>query len=124
MVRRKAKPRNDLEHQLQKSFFEWLQLQYPDIFKVTFAIPNAAKRSFVTAAKLKEEGLKSGVPDVFIAKPAGGLSGLFIEFKVKPNSCTEKQAEMIKLFNANGYLAIVCFDIDSAMQLLSQYLAS
>ena len=52
----------DLEHQIQVAI-----CQYLDVRKVLyFAIPNGGKRNINTAAKLKREGVKPGVPDICI----------------------------------------------------------
>ncbi len=122
MRRRAKKPRNDLEHQLQTAFFQWLAIQHPTIHKVSFAIPNAAKRSFVTAAKLKDEGLKAGVPDVLLCVPHGTYAGFFIEFKIKPNKPTDLQVAMMAELTANGYRCEVIYDLDSAISFVNDYI--
>lgn len=48
-----------------------------------FAVPNGARTSWGTAVKLKMEGLKSGVHDVFIPVPRRGYVGLTLEMKRK-----------------------------------------
>ena len=47
-----------------------------------FAIPNGGFRDKITAAKLKAEGVKKGVPDIFLPVTiAPAYAGLFIELK-------------------------------------------
>jgi hypothetical protein len=46
-----------------------------------FAVPNGGLRNKVQAAKLKAEGVKPGVPDVFLPYPCGQYAGLWLEFK-------------------------------------------
>lgn len=46
-----------------------------------FAIPNGGLRDKITASKLKTEGVKKGVPDIFLPLPMPGYAGLFIELK-------------------------------------------
>jgi len=54
------------ESALQSRCVLWFRKQYPNI--ILFAIPNAAKRSFALAAKMKKEGMISGIPDLMVAK--------------------------------------------------------
>jgi len=64
----------DLEHQVQVAICEYL-----DIRKVVyFAIPNGGKRNITTAAKLKKEGVKAGIPDICIIKNS---QAFFLEVK-------------------------------------------
>lgn len=109
------------EHALQKSFFEWLNLVYPKVRKVSFAVPNGVRCSPAQGAKLKAEGLTAGIPDAFIGFPSNGYHGLFIEFKFGKNIVSVLQEEKIKALTANGYLCDVCYTIDEAMDLVNQY---
>ena len=82
------------EHAHQTAFFQALLTWSPVVHAVTFAIPNGAAlaergkspQARLTGAirmnRLKAEGLKTGVPDVFVAWPINGYAGLFLEFKV------------------------------------------
>ena len=110
------------EHELQKAFFEWLHLTYPLINKVTFAVPNGVRCSQMQAMKLKAEGLKAGMPDVMMAKPNDTYSGLFIEFKIKPNKPSEIQTEKMLNLTENGYKCVLVYDIDDAMNVVKEYL--
>ena len=72
------------ESQLQIQIFEWAQLmtgKYPEL-SLLYHIPNEGKRSIYYGAKLKREGLKSGVPDICLPIPKGQYGGLYIELKV------------------------------------------
>jgi hypothetical protein len=53
---------NDLEHKVQVAICEYLDRRGV----MYFAIPNGGKRSLITAARLKKEGVKAGVPDICI----------------------------------------------------------
>ena len=54
----------DLEHQEQKTLIKWCEYKgHP--YNLIFAIPNGGQRHKAVAAKLKAEGVKSGVPDLF-----------------------------------------------------------
>ena len=77
----------DQEHREQVALFKALKLQERTnpLFANVFAIPNGGHRHIKVAAKLKAEGVKAGIPDIFVAVPNSYSAGLFIEMKVKPN---------------------------------------
>lgn len=114
-----------LEHLEQVAIMKWLELQHPIAFKHTFAIPNGGARSKITGAKLKKEGVKKGVPDLFLAYPSGKYYGLFIEYKAEKgkSKASKEQLEWIELLNKQGYCATVCRGIEAARALFNQYLS-
>ncbi len=136
-----------IEESHQIAFIEWLSLNYPDIYNVTFAIPNGGKRNIREAARLKQQGVKPGVPDLLVAYPVkkafnevcgGGLEiitvvsypGLFIEmkrpitaFSAKP-SLTKSQKVMLGWLEAKGYKCVVAYGFDDAVTELRNYIAN
>ena len=63
------------EHDLQVGVLEYLKLNAkPDVY--WFAIPNAGKRSWQGARRLKAEGLTAGVADLCIMLPGGRVGWL------------------------------------------------
>lgn len=114
------------EHSEQKFLFEWWDImcqRYKIPSELLFAIPNGGKRDVVTAKLLKDEGVKAGVPDIFLAVPRKEFSGLFIEMKKRKGGVvSEKQANMIDLLNRNGYKAIVCHGAEEAVKQIVGYL--
>jgi hypothetical protein len=104
------------ESQEQTAFVEWFRLQYPK--EIVFAIPNGANKSIATAMKFKREGLRPGVPDLFIATQPG----IFIEMKAKTGRVSKKQKEMIAALRGKGYIAEVCFGFEEAKALANKYL--
>ena len=96
------------EHQEQKNFVRWFELQYPKI--KLFAIPNGGNRNVVTATMLKAEGVRKGVPDIFIPEWQ-----LWLEFKrVKGGKLSPEQQEWISYLNGCGYTAVVVNGFDVA----------
>lgn len=71
------------EHAEQAALIKWASLARATIPELNnlFAIPNGGMRHPAVAAQLKAEGVVPGVPDLFLAWPAHGASGLFIEMK-------------------------------------------
>lgn len=116
-----------IEDDEQAALFSILALRYPHIRKVTFAIPNGGNRGIREAARLKEQGVTPGVPDIFCAKASGPHHGLFIEMKkpiikgqAKP-TVRAHQREMIITLLGQGYEACVCYGLDEALSSILSY---
>lgn len=96
------------EHQEQVNFVNWIEYNHPK-HKV-FAIPNGEKRHMSVAKRLKAEGVKPGVPDLFIPSLF-----LFIEMKrIKGSSTSKEQKEWIRYLIDSGYKAVICKGCDEA----------
>src|SRR5262245_46077094 len=81
------------EHVEQVALFKWAarnQGREP-LLCLLFAIPNGGKRDKVTAARLKAEGVKAGVPDICLPVARMGYYGFWIEMKVGKNKTTDDQ---------------------------------
>lgn len=97
--------------------------KWPEL-ELLYHVPNEGKRSYKTAARLKAEGLKSGVPDICLPVPRGGYHGLYIELKrVKNSRVTQDQLDWIEALIAQGYVAAVCRGCDEAIELITRYLS-
>jgi len=113
------------EHDEQVALFTWAGLvskKYPEL-KMLFAIPNGSLRHIAVARKLKSEGVKSGIPDIFFAVARGEFHGMFIEMKYGKNKTTTQQNEWIETLTEQGYLCIVCYSWTDAQWAIEQYLA-
>jgi hypothetical protein len=111
------------EHLEQCAFFDWLKLACPAIYEVTFAIPNGGKRDIRTAIKLKKEGVKPGVPDIFIAHPIfNRCGGSFIEMKSKKGKLSVPQKDMIKVLTRNDHFYVcVAYGWEKARDFVMAY---
>lgn len=107
----------------QQALISWWQIQYPHLHLLLFHIPNGGLRNIKTAARLKKEGVKAGVADLFLAIPASGLHGLFIEMKRKDGG---KQTELQKSFEEaikkQCYGYTVCHGWEAAANVIKTYL--
>jgi len=74
----------------------------------------------VTAARLKAEGAKAGVWDIFLPVPSGRWHGLFIEMKVGNNVLTKKQEEFANKLS-DCYAFVICYSWDEARTALISY---
>jgi hypothetical protein len=102
----------NFEHIEQVNLIKWWSLAHK-LFGVSeqllFAIPNGGNRNIITATMLKAEGVRAGVPDLFLAVPHGDKHGLFIEMKkTKGGRVSDSQSSMIECLIQNGYAAVVC----------------
>jgi hypothetical protein len=129
------------EHEEQSTVIQWAawhQNRYPQL-KWLHSTPNGAKlpyrktrsgkRFSSEAVKLKAEGLKSGVADLFLPVPVDNMGGtglhfcgLWIEMKAGDNKPTEEQLEFLYDMNAAGYLAMTAWGSDYAITCIATYL--
>jgi hypothetical protein len=86
------------------------------------AVPNAAKRSGKLGAEMVDEGLESGVPDLFLDEPRGVFHGLRIEMKRKGGRVSDTQELWLKHLMEKGYFAIVCTGWIEARETILWYL--
>lgn len=116
--------RIDNEAGAQETLFQWAEYQaskYPEL-KLLYHIPNGGKRDKVTAINLKRQGVKAGVPDLFLPVARGGFFGLYIELKVGKNKATALQKEWLYNLNKQGYFTAICYGWQQAAELLTGYL--
>jgi hypothetical protein len=112
------------EHAHQVALFMWMQQNrdiYPEL-EWAFAIPNGGERNPAVAARLKAEGVKSGVSDIFIPVPRGYLHGLFIEMK-KPGGKESQNQKEFGAFVSDLYYWYECCDHwEKARDLIVRYM--
>ncbi len=131
------------EHTEQVALFQWAKVMEPrhPQLALMFAIPNGGKRK--SGWWEKAEGLKSGVPDIFLAVPRfpddiqsilyfDGAStmrisddmrfGLFIEMKYGKNKPSKAQKEWHEALIDEGYAVEVCYSFEEAKQAIIGYL--
>lgn len=72
---------------------------------------------------MKAEGLKSGVPDIFLPVPRGEWHGLFIEMKrTKGGTVSDCQKLWLHDLRKQGYLTEVCRGWEEAARRIKSYL--
>ena len=121
MPRVNGKP---LEAEEQVKIFQWaafMEGRKPEL-KNLYAVPNGGRRDRIEAAHLKRQGVKAGVPDICLAYPAGVYHGLYIELKVGENKPSDSQKEWIHNLRAAGYMAVVCYGFEQAVETIESYL--
>ncbi len=113
------------EHDEQCALFSWaarMEYHHPEL-RLLFAVPNAGKRSIGSAMYYKAEGLKSGVPDIFLPFPNGVHHGLIIEMKVKGGKVSENQKAWLDALTMEYYAVHVCWSFEEAKSVICKYLS-
>ena len=128
---RHARPRH-IEHDIQVECVNWFRWRFPEYDPFFWAIPNGGYRSKKTAADMKAEGQKAGVPDLQLAFPSKGYHGLFIEMKksrigkrgqlVDKGHTSGYQEAMIENLRKVGYRVEVCYSSDQFKRIITEYL--
>jgi len=112
------------EHHLQVRFMVKCEdhlTEYPELWAM-HATPNGGKRQRLTAVLLKAEGVKKGVPDVFLPVPRGGYHGWWCEFKFNDGRPSPEQEAWITFLRAQGYYVCVYWSAEAAFRDLLAYL--
>ena len=115
-----------IEHSEQVNLIKWWAMAH-NRFGVAedllFAIPNGGERNVIVASRLKAEGVRAGVPDLFLAAKRGNYGGLFIEMKKpKGGRVSDNQKAMLQSLSDSGYLTSVCKGWLEAKSQIEQYL--
>lgn len=108
----------------QICLFRWAEYakgKHPEL-DLLYHIPNEGKRTASAGARLKQEGLKPGVPDICLPVARGSYHGLYIELKVGRNKPTENQNRWLKNLKAQGYETAVCYGWEEAEKMILKYL--
>ena len=115
-----------LEHSEQVSLMQWWALQcqrfgIPE--QMLFAIPNGGQRNIITAKRMKDEGVRAGIPDLFLAVPGGKFHGLFVEMKKSRGGVvSDAQKACMEMLSENGYCVTVCHGFIEAKTAITRYL--
>ena len=130
---------NPTEHQIQAAIVEWANnIRYGGAFgqylgNFLIAIPNGGKRNISEAVRLKKEGVKKGVSDLFLAIPLfvmdessvfGGhtVSGLWLEIKTDKGRVSKEQILWGDNMCLIGYRFSVARSVDEGINAIKDYL--
>lgn len=112
------------EHVHQVTLVSWFDRTYPQYSGRLFAVPNGGLRNKLVAMKLKTEGVRRGVPDLFLPVPSNGYHGLFIELKTENGRASAEQKEWLTFLDTMGYKAILCHGFEHASKEITCYLST
>lgn len=108
------------EHQIQSVLIDWVNYQW--FGEYLFAIPNGGGRSIIEARKLKKEGVRSGIPDLFLSIPNYRYPGLYLEMKKPGGRLSENQVKYKALLTSVGYGVVVCYSYEQAREVIENYM--
>lgn len=113
------------EQDEQRALFQWAEFQrckYPALTYL-FAIPNAgAGASRGQAGKMKAEGAKPGVSDVFLPAPVGSFHGAWCELKALDGKVSKPQVDWLFTMRAEGYAVCLAYEWLQARNFFTTYL--
>ena len=105
------------EDSFQKSVAKYLNA----INAFWFHCPNGGSRHALEALKLKDMGVKAGIPDCMILDQRHGYSGLAIELKVGYNKPSEHQLAIFDKLVERKWMVIVSWSLDETISLIDNY---
>lgn len=115
-------PKESAEQEALFRWANWMEGQHPEL-ALMFYVPNGGSRNSVEAANLKRQGVKPGVPDLFLPVPRGIYHGLFIELKrYKGGRVSKEQTEWMAALRTMGFVAEVANGWEQAAEIISIYL--
>lgn len=118
------------ESQLQRACVRWFRIQHRQHSRLLFAIPNGAllQGTKIDRAKqwhaLEREGAVAGAPDLFLAIPARGFHGIFIEMKTSTGRQTPEQRAFQAACIAQGYKYDIPRSLTEFIEIITEYLTA
>ena len=113
------------EAEEQIALFEWARLQtgrFPEL-ALLYHVPNGGSRNKIEAARLRAQGVKSGVPDLCLPVARGASHGLYIELKrQRGGRISEEQVRWINGLLKQGYAAAIGRGGQEAASVITDYL--
>ena len=116
---------SDTEHAHQRALFGWFNYVaftglHP-LARLCYAVPNGGKRDPITAARLKAEGVKAGVPDVVYPVARHVWHSPYIELKAGKGRPSDDQVEWHTLLRQQGHAVAVCWGWHAARLCFRDY---
>ena len=112
----------------QRQLIKWWDNNCDVLFHIPlnsllFHIANGGSRNYIEACQLKLQGVRRGIPDLFLAVPRGGKHGLFIEMKrADGGTLSDFQKQFIVQARKQGYEAWGVHGAALAKELIEKYL--
>jgi hypothetical protein len=121
------------EAQEQRALIQWAAQGAPAAMRrdleLLHAVPNAGgftggfRRNGRRVVGGMAQGVKAGVPDLFLPVPRGGANGLYIEMKRRRDyRVSEEQAQWLNRLARLGYACAVACGAEAAQEAVQDYL--
>jgi len=119
---------NHNEDKEQEALFAWAK--YFNELRNIFAVPNGAFLAGDATARakqmnrLKKQGLKTGVSDIFLPVAKNGKHGLFIEMKNASGKgrLSGEQKDFLSEMASAGYACAICHGAGEAIDEIKDYM--
>jgi hypothetical protein len=118
------------EAQEQAVLFSWVELaknKDPRI-GLLFHIANSGgyvggySSNVARVMGMNRQGVRKGVPDLFLPVPIGRWHGLFMELKRQKGRVSLDQTAWIEALRGQGYCVVVCHGAQAAIDWINKYL--
>lgn len=121
------------EYNLQVQVIEYLKIRYPNVLFRSDLI--GVRLTIGQAKKVKKIQNGRGWPDLFIAEPRGGYTGLFLELKatfgdlytkqgqLRETKRIQEQHQVLAALTKRGYRAVFAAGFDEARRIIDDYLS-
>ena len=113
------------EAQEQTALFQWAAMmegRIPEL-RLMHHCPNGGSRNAIEAHNLRLQGVKPGIPDIFLPVARGGFHGLYIEMKRRTGGrVSVEQKKMLLALQGQGYKAEACRGWEEAKDTICEYL--
>lgn len=115
----------------QAALFDWAEKSlglHPELIGLMH-VPNGGRRNAREGARLKQQGVRAGYPDLVLDVARAGYHGLRIELKATRADLGRKpqvspaQRDWLERLTEHGYRAVVCEGWESARDEILQYLS-
>ncbi len=115
-------PTEDAEQRTLISWCRFMEGSHIEMGMI-FHIPNGEYRTITAGKRLKAQGVRAGIPDLFLAVPRKEFSGLWIELKSLKGRPSPEQQDWIAKLQVYGYAAHVCYGWQHAAKVICAYLS-
>jgi len=107
----------------QAVVFSWAEY-YPTL-RWMHHIPNGGYRKPAEAARLKKQGVKPGVSDIFLPLAMGRFHGLYIEMKRRKKDGGSRgssdQRAFAQAMIMQDFKCVICYGADEAIAVIKEY---
>ena len=120
------------EHAAQSLVIEWAQRhegRWPELRWLHSSlngiyIPASAATRARIIRHMQAEGMKKGIPDLFLPVARRGFHGLYMEMKRdNGGEVSKEQKEFLAFAEQQGYYPVVCHGYSEAVEILEWYLS-